>query len=56
MRNAVFGSAEAPADDRNGGEADFLTPSAFVYRLGLMLVIVLGFALGANGLVLWLGR
>ena len=47
MRNPIIDNADA--------EAEVLTPSAFLRRLGGLLVVVLSVAVAANGLALLAG-
>ena len=63
MSNPIVENALAPAmgrgrgqdSQRRRGNAGFLTPAEFLYRLGWLLVIVLSVALAANGLALLAG-
>jgi hypothetical protein len=63
MSNPIVENADAPTGGRRrapegrGRRADagFLTPGAFLYRLGWLLVVVLSVAVAANGLALLAG-
>jgi hypothetical protein len=52
---SAIGRRRASELRRRGANAEFLTPGAFLYRLGWLLVIVLSVALAANGLALLTG-
>ena len=63
MRNPIVENADAAVAGRRRSRrvgvaapnAAFLTPAAFLYRLGWLLVVVLSVALAVNGLALLAG-